>query len=560
MAASRVVVASGHLTDEPDRPNSRFPPQAEKRVTTAIRDVLAGWDLGPRDLVISQGARGADLIVAEQALERGAQVAVLLAKPAAEFTEGSVELGASRWPERFRQVLDRAQRVDVLPAGDPGEKPYARTNRWALDEAVRAAAPGTPDALVVWDGTPGDGGGGTGDFVDLARERGLPLTVIDPKQAWRAPNVPYWERQTAPGPKRMLSLDGGGIRGVLALEVLRRMETVLGGGSPDFVLADYFDYIAGTSTGAIIATGLALGKRVEEIAAMYKDMAKEVFRKRFLVAQIRSLYPRAALTRQLKDFFGEETTLGDDRLRSLLLVVLHRSDTDSIWPLSNNTRAKYNDRTHHDCNLDLPLWQVVRGSSAAPVFFPPEEMTVGSHTVLFQDGGVTPFNNPAPLLFEMASSRHYRLGWPTGEDRMLLVSVGTGFAPAAHPSLVRRKVNLFFHARNLLKVITNGSAVENDRLCRVLGSTRFGPRIDSEFDEPADEPVATPLFSYVRYTADLSGQGLRKLGFPRINASKVGKLDAWRCMDDLRAIGCRVAEEVDPSHFAGFTSGIAGLR
>jgi hypothetical protein len=552
MTAPRVVVSSGHLTDAPDRPEPRFPPQAEKRVAEAIRAALDRWDLSPRDLVISQGARGADLIVAEQALERGVPVVVLLAKEPEEFAEGSVEQGESRWPERFQQVLDRAQRVEVLPAGDPGEKPYARTNRWALDEAVRLAAPGTPEALVVWDGTPGDGGGGTGDFVGLARERGLPLTVIDPKTAWRRPNVPYWERQSAPGPKRMLSLDGGGIRGVLALEVLRRMEEVLGDGSPGFVLADYFDYIAGTSTGAIIATGLALGRRVDEIAAMYRDMAEEVFRKRFLVARIRSLYPRAALTRQLKDFFGEGTTLGDDRLRSLLLVVLHRSDTDSIWPLSNNTRAKYNDRTHHDCNLDLPLWQVVRGSSAAPVFFPPEEMTVGKKTVLFQDGGVTPFNNPAPLLFEMATSRHYRLGWPTGEDRMLLVSVGTGFAPAAHPSLVRQNVDVFFHLRNLLKVITNGSAVENDRLCRVLGRTRYGPPIDSEFDEPADAPVATPLFSYVRYTADLSAKGLRELGFPRIDARKVGKLDAWRCMDDLRAIGCRVAEEVDAAHFAGF--------
>jgi uncharacterized protein len=552
MAASRVVVASGHLTDAPDRETPRFPPQAEPRVTAAIRDRLAAWDVGSRDVVVSQGARGADLIVAEQALGRGAQVVVLLAKPPDEFAEGSVELGESRWPERFREVLDRAQRVEVLPADGSDEKPYARTNRWALDEAARLAAPGTPEALVVWDGTPGDGGGGTGDFVDLARERGLPVTVIDPKTVWRTPNVPYWERQARSGPKRMLSLDGGGIRGVLALEVLREMETVLGGGSPDFVLADYFDYIAGTSTGAIIATGLALGKRVEDIAVMYRDMAEEVFRKRFLVARIRSLYPRAALTHQLKDFFGEGTTLGDDRLRSLLLVVLHRSDTDSIWPLSNNTRAKYNDRTHHDCNLDLPLWQVVRGSSAAPVFFPPEEMTVGGSKVLFQDGGVTPFNNPAPLLFEMATSRHYRLGWPAGEDRMLLVSVGTGFAPAAHPSLVRQNVDVFFHLRNLLKVITNGSAVENDRLCRVLGRTRYGPPIDSEFDEPADEPVAAPLFSYVRYTADLSEEGLGKLGFPEIDAGKVGKLDAWRRMADLKKIGEAVAQEVDAAHFAGF--------
>jgi len=63
------------------------------------------------------------------------------------------------------------------------------------------------------------------------------------------------------GPKKLLAIDGGGIRGVLALEVLQRIEDLLKAksGRADFRLADYFDYIAGTSTGGIIAAGLSVG-------------------------------------------------------------------------------------------------------------------------------------------------------------------------------------------------------------------------------------------------------------------------------------------------------------
>ena len=68
------------------------------------------------------------------------------------------------------------------------------------------------------------------------------------------------------GPRKLLALDGGGIRGILTLEVLDRIERELQkklGRGDDFLLADYFDYVAGTSTGAIIATCISLGMRVD---------------------------------------------------------------------------------------------------------------------------------------------------------------------------------------------------------------------------------------------------------------------------------------------------------
>ena len=64
------------------------------------------------------------------------------------------------------------------------------------------------------------------------------------------------ERLQRPGARKLLALDGGGIRGVLSLEILRKLESVLrtASGRADYRLADYFDYISGTSTGGIIAS------------------------------------------------------------------------------------------------------------------------------------------------------------------------------------------------------------------------------------------------------------------------------------------------------------------
>jgi len=68
----------------------------------------------------------------------------------------------------------------------------------------------------------------------------------------------FEDKLTKTGPRKLLACDGGGIRGIISIEVLAQIEAELRAlsGKPDLVLADYFDYVAGTSTGAIIATGL----------------------------------------------------------------------------------------------------------------------------------------------------------------------------------------------------------------------------------------------------------------------------------------------------------------
>src|SRR5947208_16244081 len=83
------------------------------------------------------------------------------------------------------------------------------------------------------------------------------------------------------GPKRILALDGGGLRGILTLGILKRIEDELRrrhGNDEAFRLSDYFDLIAGTSTGAIIAATLAIGWSVDQLAKNYFQLGSRVFR------------------------------------------------------------------------------------------------------------------------------------------------------------------------------------------------------------------------------------------------------------------------------------------
>jgi patatin-like phospholipase/acyl hydrolase len=144
------------------------------------------------------------------------------------------------------------------------------------------------------------------------------------------------------------------------------------------VLGDYFDYIGGTSTGAIIATFLSLGWRISDILKFYVDAGSAMFDKASLLSRFRYKFEDEKLSALLKDQLGAQTTLASDRLRTLLMLVMRNATTDSPWPISKNPRAKYNDPKRVDNNLNLPLWQLVRASTAAPTYFPPRRSRLAS--------------------------------------------------------------------------------------------------------------------------------------------------------------------------------------
>ena len=375
------------------------------------------------------------------------------------------------------------------------------------------------------------------------------------------------------GPKKLLAIDGGGIRGVLALEILQKIEDMLKSksGRADFRLADYFDYIAGTSTGGIIAAGLSIGMSVEEILAFYQEAGGQMFVKANLLRRLRYKFEDEPLAAQLKQVFEAGTTLGSEELRTLLLLVMRNASTDSPWPISNNPYAKYNDRGRPDCNLNLPLWQLIRASTAAPTYFPPEVIVLpsaapaGEQEFVFVDGGVTMYNNPAFQMFLMATLDRYwtakpEARWRSGADRMLIVSVGTGSSPAARQGLEPDEMNLLFNATTIPSALMFAALNEQDVLCRVFGDCRAGDPIDSELGDLVGSggPLqhGQKLFTYLRYNAELTREGLDALGCRDIEPETVQQMDSIDGMPELRTVGKKVAEtKVLERHFDGFLPG-----
>ena len=238
------------------------------------------------------------------------------------------------------------------------------------------------------------------------------------------------------------------------------------------------------------------------------------------------------------------------------MIMLRNATTDSPWPVSNNPAAKYNQPDLPGCNLRLPLWKLIRASTAAPTFFPPEVVTLENQKFVFVDGAVSPYNNPAFQLFLMATLKAYRLNWPTGEDKMLLVSVGSGADSYADMTLRPSRMNLLYHALRLPLVLMAAANVEQDLLCRAFGGACSGtPSIREVGDlrgEDGEGAVDPKLFTYVRYNVELSRSGLDSMRLGDIRIKDVGPLDAFRHIDALRRIGQAAAGKVQKEHFAKF--------
>jgi hypothetical protein len=153
-----------------------------RRIRSAreVRATLARWDVGPETTVVTQGARGADTIIAEEALARGAKVVLCLALPPDKFERESVELPGSDWTERFRALLEVAEVLLPDERHDPDEDVFARANARVVE--VARSLSDAPYAIVVWNGEGGDGPGGTLDLIERLGKHlsDSSIAVVDP--------------------------------------------------------------------------------------------------------------------------------------------------------------------------------------------------------------------------------------------------------------------------------------------------------------------------------------------------------------------------------------------
>ena len=135
------------------------------------------------------------------------------------------------------------------------------------------------------------------------------------------------DRLHSPGPKRMLALDGGGTRGIVSIAFLAEIERVLQeklGRGDDFVLADYFDLIGGTSVGSVLATLLALGWRVDQIEKTFRAWSPQIFKPRRFRGVLTPRFNAGRLSAKIREVVGDQP-MGSEKLRTGLCIVAKRA-------------------------------------------------------------------------------------------------------------------------------------------------------------------------------------------------------------------------------------------
>ena len=287
---------------------------------------------------------------------------------------------------------------------------------------------------------------------------------------------------------KILSIDGGGIRGIIPAMILAEIEK-----RTKKPIAEIFHLIAGTSTGGILA--LALTKpdpsgrpqyTAEELAAFYESNGEKIFYRSFGHAirtawnLIDEKYPSESFERILYDYFGEA------RLKdSLTDIVITGYEIERRMPWFFKSREAKIDRT-----MDFSLVEVARSTSAAPTYFEPFRigMSGSSDYYALIDGGVIA-NNPAMCAFAEAKNI-YR-----DETDVLLVSLGTGDLTRPLPYEEAKDWGLAGWAKPLFNIFLDGlSSTVHYQLKRMLPLTqegirryyRFQVRLDKENEELDD--------------------------------------------------------------------------
>jgi patatin-like phospholipase/acyl hydrolase len=325
---------------------------------------------------------------------------------------------------------------------------------------------------------------------------------------------------------RILTIDGGGIRGIIPATLLAAIEQRTGKR-----IAEMFDLIAGTSTGGILAVGLAKpgadGKSEYSAADLLQLYFKEgptIFPEsvwRRIVSGDFTLdekYPCDGVESVLKRYFG------DARLKDALTNLLITSYEIQIrmpW-LFRSDRAKKNP------NFDFPMWEVARATSAAPTYFEPQKIDKADKSGIWAlvDGG-TYANNPSMCAYAEARCL----------DRdcdMLMVSLGTGELTRRIDYEKAKKWGLIGWARPVLNVVFDGvskttdyqlhqllPAVEGNRryyrfqVSLTLGSDDMDntdPKNLNDLKQQADEMIASQSARIDEVCAQLTEAGSAQRG------------------------------------------------
>lgn len=175
------ILFTGHMVDSEGRKEPRFPAEKEESVKQELKNMLD--HIIKEGIVglkgIAGGASGGDILFHELCLESGIPTEMYLALPVEEFKKASVSFAGEDWDNRFDLLRERLP-IHFLPEEKKNinQNVWEATNLWMLNKALSDGG-NNMTLLALWDGKGGDGNGGTEHMVQIAKEKGARIVIID---------------------------------------------------------------------------------------------------------------------------------------------------------------------------------------------------------------------------------------------------------------------------------------------------------------------------------------------------------------------------------------------
>ena len=311
--------------------------------------------------------------------------------------------------------------------------------------------------------------------------------------------------KTSGGPRRILALSGGGVRGIVEVAFLEAVESVYQRRhGPQTRLCDVFDLVGGTSTGALIATAVSLGTPMPRIRDFYLERAAQFFRrKRWWRIGRAPIFDCDGLEAEFRREVGD-ITLGDPALQTLLAIIIKRFDTGSAWIVNNIPTSPYFDDPPDGSfrgNRHFQLARLLRASTAAPLYFSQELIELGpdGQIGVFMDGGLSPYNDPSLALLQLAGMRAFGLNWRLDAESMFVLSVGAGRARQRIATAKASGMRPYRALPKALGAMMRASEQHSLTMMEWMGTSPAPSPINSEVGTlESDTLGGKPLFTFLR--------------------------------------------------------------
>lgn len=265
----------------------------------------------------------------------------------------------------------------------------------------------------------------------------------------------------------ILCIDGGGVRGYMSAKILSAIENMM-----KKSLADSFNYFSGVSAGSIITLGLLKGYSAQDTVKLFRDLSPKIFYSP-LSYRIKSgggifdsIYPDTYIEQELVNIFG---TWSSTEVPKDFLITSYDLNRNNPLYFSRDSREMY-------------ISDIIRCSTAAPVYFPPKKITIDNLDILAIDGGVIT-NNPSTIALVHAINKY------GGNNTFNILSIGTGvyqksFINKAPTGLISWSTNILdtMFSASMANSVNEIELLQNSLLSRVKGVEKFD-RIEWNLDQ-----------------------------------------------------------------------------